>query len=79
MLLAQPAVGPHDPEHTLARWSSACDGGHDARACAFVAILYQDGAGRIRRDDALSEKAMTRACELGEGRACEWVQSHPGD
>ncbi len=60
----------------LARWQRACDAGRDARACAFAGVLYEDGPDGVTRDPARSERAMRRACELGESRACDWLESH---
>ena len=62
----------------LARWTATCSRG-DARACAFVGMIYQDGADGVARDDAKSVESMQRACTLGELRACEWVKSRPED
>ena len=61
---------PEDPARALVGWQRACDRS-DGRACAFVGILYEDGIDGTR-DEAKSQEAMNRACELGNRRACDW-------
>lgn len=65
---------PDSIPRALSRWQKACDA-RSARACAFVGILYEDGPDGQARDAQKSLQAMTRACELGEARACVWVRS----
>jgi TPR repeat protein len=79
MLKAQDAGAPRDTQRALSHWLRACDRERNARACAFVGVLYEDGPDGMARDEAQSQKAMSRACELGDKRACEWVQIHPAD
>ncbi len=64
---------PAEAARFLERWERACKGG-DARGCAFVGILYEDGPDGLHRDSARSLQAMTRACQLGDARACAWVR-----
>jgi len=77
MLAAQDAGAPRDTARALAAWSGACER-RDARACAFVGVIYEDGPDGFARDSARSLEAMKRGCGLGEERACEWVRMHPG-
>jgi TPR repeat protein len=77
MLAAQDAGVPRDPDRALAHWRRACDRGRDAKACAFVGVIYEDGPDGLARDEAKSLQAMNRACELGDKRACEWIDRHP--
>ncbi|MGD0675768.1 MAG: tetratricopeptide repeat protein [Polyangiaceae bacterium] len=79
MMVAGGGAVAVDPERVLERWRSACEKGRDARACAFVGILYEDGHDGRARDEAASMRAMTRACDLGERRACEWVKASSDD
>jgi TPR repeat protein len=78
MLAAQDAGAPRDRERAFATWRRACDA-RDARACAFVGVMYEDGPDGRARDEAKSQQAMKRACELGNRRACEWTKMRPGD
>ena len=77
LVVAENAGAPRDPQRALAHWGRACDPGRSARACAFVGLLYEDGPDGVSRDEAKSLRAMTRACELGDSRACDWVKAHP--
>ena len=77
LLAAEDAGAPSDPDRALEHWRHACEHGHVARACAFVGVMYEDGPDGVARDEEKSMQAMSRACELGEPRACEWVRSHP--
>jgi TPR repeat protein len=77
LLAAEDAGAPREPERALAHWRHACEDGHVARACAFVGVMYEDGPDGVARDEEKSMQAMSRACDLGETRACEWVKSHP--
>jgi TPR repeat protein len=79
MLAAQDGGVPRELARALAQWRRACDRGRDARACAFVGVIYEDGPDGLARDEAKSLQAMARACQLGEPRACEWLKVHPGD
>jgi TPR repeat protein len=76
MLAAQDAGAPRDPTRALAHWRRACEEGRNARACAFVGVMYVDGPDGMARDEAKSQKAMARACDLGDKRACEWLAGH---
>jgi len=78
MLAAQDAGAPRDRERAFAYWRRACDA-RDARACAFVGVMYEDGPDGVARDESKSQQAMKRACELGDRRACEWSKMRPGD
>jgi len=78
MLAAADAGAPRDPPKALPYWTVRC-AARDARACAFVGIIYEDGPDGLARDEAKSQRAMVRACELGEEHACQWTQSHPDD
>jgi hypothetical protein len=62
---------PEDPARAVALWSRECQA-NDSRACAFLGILYEDGPDGFSRDEDKAAEAMKRACELGNGRACEW-------
>jgi len=77
LLAAEDAGAPRDPDGALAHWRHACEQGRIARACAFVGVMYEDGPDGVARDEEKSMQAMTRACDLGDVRACEWVKSHP--
>jgi TPR repeat protein len=79
LLAAQGAGVQRDPVAVLRQWVERCDRGRDARACAFVGLIYEDGPDGLTRDPAKSLEAMTRACALGEVRGCEWVKMHRGD
>jgi TPR repeat protein len=78
MLGAQDAGAPRDRQRAFAFWRRACDA-RDARACAFVGVIYEDGPDGRSRDEAKSQQAMKRACELGNRLACEWTRMRPGD
>jgi uncharacterized protein len=65
---------PAEAQRALERWQRACDA-KSGRACAFVGILYEDGPDGLARDEERSMKAMSRGCELGEPRACQWVRA----
>ena len=77
LLAAEDAGAPRDPDRALAHWRHACEQGRNARACAFVGVMYEDGPDGVARDEEKSMQAMARACDLGDVRACEWVKSHP--
>lgn len=79
LLAAEDAGAPREPVRALAHWRMGCDRGRDARACAFVGVIYEDGPNGVGRDEAKSLQAMGRACDLGERRACDWVKSHSDD
>ncbi len=79
LLAAEDAGAPREPTSALAHWRSACERGRNARACAFVGVMYEDGPNGVARDEAKSLQAMSRACDLGESRACDWVKSHSDD
>jgi TPR repeat protein len=76
MLAAQDAGAPRDSQGAFNHWRRACARA-DARACAFVGIIYEDGPDGLARDADKSLEAMRRACGLGDERACEWVKLHP--
>ncbi len=76
MLDAQRTGVPRDSEGALAYWEHGCDHDRSARACAFVSILYLDGHDGGARDEAKSLRAMSRACDFGDRRACEWVKAY---
>jgi uncharacterized protein len=76
MLAALDSGVPRAPSRAFAHWRRACDQARDARACAFVGVMYVDGPDGLARDEAMSQKAMTRACDLGDKRACEWLAGH---
>jgi TPR repeat protein len=78
MLVATEAAASRDQRRALELWTAACDR-RDARACAFVGVMYVDGPDGLARDSSKSLEAMNRACGLGEPRACEWVKAHPSD
>jgi hypothetical protein len=80
MLAVVDSIGPQDPERALAQWSRACEHERDARACAFLGLLYQDGPDSLSRNEEKGDQAMSRACELGYRRACDWMkQFHTED
>jgi TPR repeat protein len=76
MLVALDAGAPRDPVKALAHWRLGCERDKNAQSCAFVGLLYEDGPDGLTRDEAKSHEAMSRACELREPRACEWVKAH---
>lgn len=76
MLAAVTAGAPSDPVGALAHWKRRCDQARNAESCAFLGILYEDGPDGKARDEAKSHEAMSRACKLGERRACEWLKGH---
>jgi len=78
MLAAEDAGAPREPPAVVSYWVRRC-AAREARACAFVGILYEDGPDGFARDEAKSLQAMTRACELGNGHACEWPKAHPDE
>jgi TPR repeat protein len=78
MLAAQDAGAPRDRARAFAQWRRACEA-RDARACAFVGVMYEDGPDGVTRDAAKSQEAMKRACDLGSRRACDWIKGRPGD
>jgi TPR repeat protein len=69
---AQDRAGLRDPQAALARWSAACERG-DAQACAFAGVMWEDGPDGQARDEEKSQSAMTRACDLHNDRACQWL------
>jgi uncharacterized protein len=79
MLAAVDAGAPRDPVGALAHWRRGCDRDRSAQSCAFVGLLYEDGPDGMARDEAKSHTAMSRACELGDRRACEWLKSRAED
>jgi len=42
-------------------------------------VMYEDGPDGKTRDEAKSQQAMKRACDLGNRRACEWMKGRPSD
>ena len=66
---------PAAAQHALERWERAC-AARDALACAFVGVVYEDGPDGYARDDKKSTAAMSRGCQMGERRACEYMQAH---
>jgi TPR repeat protein len=79
MMAALDAGAPGEPTRALAHWTHACERGRDARACAFLGVLYEDGPDGMARNEAKSLEAMSRGCALRNERACEWVKSHRED
>jgi TPR repeat protein len=71
MLAAEPRDVPREGDPALRYWQRRCER-RDARACAFVSLLYLDGPDGFARDEAKSAEMLSRACELGYARACEW-------
>jgi TPR repeat protein len=76
LLAAQAPSVPRDPARALAHWEHDCERARSARACAFVGLLYDDGPDGLQRDETKSLQAMSRGCDLGETRACDWVRMH---
>jgi TPR repeat protein len=74
MLAAVERGAPTDPARALAYWRRGCDRDHHAQSCAFVGLLYEDGPDGRARDEAKSHEAMSRACDLGDRLACEWIK-----
>ncbi|HEX8792021.1 MAG TPA: tetratricopeptide repeat protein [Polyangiaceae bacterium] len=66
-----------DSHGGLESWQRSCDRG-DARACAFVGIVFEDGPDGYHRDKDRSMRAMERACKLGDRRGCAWVAGRSG-
>ena len=77
LLVAEEAGAPRDPPRSVDHWQRACDA-RDARACAFVGLLFEDGPDGYARDEARSQQAMSRACDLGPREGCLWLRSHGG-
>jgi hypothetical protein len=75
LLVAEEAGAPRDPPRSVEHWQRACDA-RDARACAFVGVLFEDGPDGYARDEARSLKAMSRACDLGNRDGCAWLKVH---
>jgi TPR repeat protein len=73
MLTAQDAGAPRERARAFAYWRRACDA-REARACAFIGVMYEDGPDGQARDGAKSQEAMKRACDLGNRRACDWLK-----
>lgn len=79
MRAAVDAGAPSDPVGALDHWRRGCDRDRNAQSCAFVGLLYEDGPDGVARDEAKSHTAMSRACELGDRRACEWLKARGED
>jgi TPR repeat protein len=79
LLAAQGPEASRDPARMLARWKRACDASRDGKACAYEGLIYDDGPDGLARDEVKSIAAMTRGCNLGEPRACDWVRMHSDD
>jgi uncharacterized protein len=67
---------PRDPRRALEHWQRACER-RDGRSCAFVGIVFEDGPDGLARDEAKSQAAMTRACEVGDRYGCDWRRVDP--
>jgi TPR repeat protein len=78
MAAAGPGV-PREGEAALAYWQRGCEGRHDARACAFVSLLYLDGPDGLARDVGKSARTLGVACRLGYRPACEWMREVPDE
>lgn len=76
LLAAEDAGAPRDFAGALAHWHHACSAGRSTRACEFVSILYLDGSNGGAREAGKSLEAMSRACRLGDPRACAWVKAY---
>gem|GEM_PF-1979203 len=63
---------PREGDAALRYWQRRCDDAKDARACAFVSLLYLDGPDGFARDEAKSAQMLSLACRRGYARACEW-------
>jgi TPR repeat protein len=79
LLAVDGAKGGRDPAGLVARWTRACEHTKDGRACAFLGLIYDDGPDGLARDEGKSLAAMSRGCDLGEPRACDWMKTHGGD
>jgi TPR repeat protein len=79
MMAAEEAGAPRDPAAALAYWQHGCEARHDARACAFLSLLYLDGPDGLSRDLAASARTLATACRLGHRPACEWMREVPDD
>jgi uncharacterized protein len=66
-----------DSHGGLDSWQRACDRGN-ARACAFVGVVYDDGPDGYHRDEERSLRALERACKLGDRRGCVLVSRRSG-
>jgi TPR repeat protein len=75
MMVAVDAGVSKDPQRALGYWQRACVAA-DARACAFVGVMYEDGADDRTRETSKSLDAMSRGCRLGNAHACAWVKEH---
>jgi TPR repeat protein len=78
MLAAQDAGAPRDRMRVFTYWRRACES-RDARACAFVGVMYEDGPDGLARDESKSQEAMKRSCDLGNRRACAWMKLRRGE
>jgi TPR repeat protein len=74
MMAAETAQVPRDPKGEVAYWQRRCEGQHEARACAFLSLIYLDGPDGFTRDDAKSAELLALACRLGHKRSCEWLR-----
>jgi len=75
LLAAEDAGAPRDPQRSVDHWQRGCDA-RGARACAFVGLLFEDGPDGYARDEGRSQRAMSRACDLGDKEACLWLRAH---
>jgi TPR repeat protein len=81
MMAAQGAAGgmPRDPSAALAYFQRGCDVRRDARACAFLSLLYLDGPDGLARDLPKSARTLATACRLGYRAACGWMREVPDE
>jgi TPR repeat protein len=65
---------PHDPAQAKAHWEREC-GAQNGSACAYLAILEEDGKAGTRDEDT-EAALMRRACGSQRTLACDWLTDH---
>jgi TPR repeat protein len=76
MMAAQGRGAPADVDRALDQWLKGCEQRREAKSCAFAGVLFEDGTPGTPRDERKSYDLMSKACELGEKRGCEWDEVH---
>src|SRR5260370_7311237 len=75
MLVAQDTGAPRDSQRALSLWRRACALA-DARACAFLGVIYEDGPDGLSRATATSLQAMNTPCGLADARPSHCAKQH---
>jgi TPR repeat protein len=76
MMAVQGAGAPSDVDRALDQWQKGCEQRREAKSCAYAGVLFEDGTPGTPRDERKSYELMSRACELGDKRGCEWTDVH---